>query len=180
MAEEPNTSLERLDEENVTMGPTRKDTMMVQKVTPQSARLEPPLIEEEDVIREPKGILIVQNKNGSSGALRGDDPRPFNAYVKDDSVLSTSHATSASIVGNHPYYSTYNQSSHNLTHNSPILSRVANSAETYFLVSNSRAQALARPKALTNPFAPASIRIPMVPGRRRWAHTFPVGTRNRI
>jgi hypothetical protein len=32
-----------------------------------------------------------------------------------------------------------------------------------------------RPKALTNPFAPASIRIPMVPGRRRWAHTFPIG-----
>lgn len=152
---------------------------IVQKHTPRSARLEPPLIEEEEVMREPKGMLIVQNKNGGA-AGRGDDPRPFNGYVKDDSVLSTSHATAASIAGNHPYYSTYNQSSHNLTHNSPNLSRLANSAETYFLASNAHAQTPARPKALTNPFAPASIRIPMVPGRRRWAHTFPIGMRNRM
>ena len=164
---------------NITLGPSRRCPRIVQKHTPHSDRLEPPLIEEEEVMREPKGMLIVHRNNGGS-AGRGDDPRPFNANVKDDSVLSTSHATAASIAGNYPYYSTYNQSSHNLIHNSPNLARLANSAETYFLASSTRVQTPARPKALTNPFAPASIRIPMVPGRRRWAHTFPMGMRNRI
>ncbi|CAF1551520.1 unnamed protein product, partial [Adineta ricciae] len=68
-----------------------------------------------------------------------------------------------------------NQTSQVLFSNPHSFSRAAQSADTYFLVSNLFARLQARPKALTNPFAPASIRIPMVPGRRRWAHTFPMG-----
>jgi hypothetical protein len=131
----------------------------------------PPSIEEEDLVQDRNGILIVNNNS-----LINDDPRPFNANIKDDIVLSTSHAgASSSILGNIQFYNTFNQSSQVLFCNPQSLSRAAQSADTYFLSSHIFARIQARPKALTNPFAPASIRIPMVPGRRRWAHTFPMG-----
>jgi hypothetical protein len=131
-------------------------------------------IEEEDSIPEPSGMLIVNNKN-SALSNTNNDLRHFNTNVKDDIVLSTSHATSAGLVGTLPYHHTY-QSSQVLFYTSQSFSRTAaQSADTYFLSSSVFARIQARPKALTNPFAPASIRIPMVPGRRRWAHTFPIG-----
>jgi hypothetical protein len=137
--------------------------------------LEPPSIEEEeDVSQEPKGMLIVNNRVPLLAGIN-DDPRHFNTNVKDDMFLSTSHAISASIIGNLQYSNTYNQSSQVSFGNPISLSRGAQSAETFFYTSNIFARILTRPKALTNPFAPASIRIPMVPGRRRWAHTFPMG-----
>jgi hypothetical protein len=120
-------------------------------------------------------MLIVNNKPSSVPGMN-DDPRHFNANIKDDICLSTSHATSASTLGgNFLFNHTYNQSQV-LFYNQYNLSRVAQSADTY-LPSHSytRKAAQQRPKALTNPFAPATIRIPMVPGRRRWAHTFPIG-----
>lgn len=122
-------------------------------------------------------MLIVGNKKSLSTGLN-DDPRQFNANVKDDIVLSTSHATSAGIIGNLQYHNTFNQSSQVLFYNPQSLFRAAQSADTYFLTTILFARMHARPKALTNPFAPASIRIPMVPGRRRWAHTFPIGKIN--
>ncbi len=131
--------------------------------------------EEEDCLEDQNGMLIVNN---NSHALFGmnDDPRHFNANIKDDIFLSTSHAgVSSSIIGNIQFHNTFNQSSQVLFSNPHSLSRAAQSADTYFLSSSIFAQIQARPKALTNPFAPASIRIPMVPGRRRWAHTFPIG-----
>ncbi len=131
-------------------------------------------IEEEDTVNEPKGILIV-NKKTSLVPNTNNDSRHFNTNIKDDSFLSTSHATSAGLAGNLPYHNTY-QSSQVLCSSSQSFSRAAaQSADTYFLLSHAFAQQQARPKALTNPFAPASIRIPMVPGRRRWAHAFPIG-----
>jgi hypothetical protein len=134
----------------------------------------PPAIEEEDILQEPKGMLILQNKNLHLGGYH-DDARYFNAHVKDDIVLSTSHATSASIAGNHLYCDIFNQSSQIVSFKAQNCYRIAKSAETYFLAAHPFAHIHTRPKALTNPFAPASIRIPMVPGRRRWAHTFPIG-----
>jgi len=120
-------------------------------------------------------MLIVNNKTSLLTNIN-NDPRHFNLNVKDDIFLSTSHATSAGLPGHLPYHNTY-QSSQILFYNSQSFTRAAQSADTYFLSSHAyaRLQAQARPKALTNPFAPASIRIPMVPGRRRWAHTFPIG-----
>ena len=102
------------------------------------------------------------------------DFRSLNPFVKDDIVLSTSHAASAGFAGNMPSHSIY-QSSQVLFYPGQSLSRIAQSAETYFLSSNPFFNPSSRPKPLTNPFAPASIRIPMAPGRRRWAHTFPIG-----
>jgi hypothetical protein len=125
-------------------------------------------------------MLIVNNKTPLIPGIN-EDPRQFNANVKDDIVLSTSHSTSANanLAANLQYCNTYNHSSQVLFC-PQSLTRVAQSAETYFLSSHAfaRFQAQQRPKALTNPFAPASIRIPMVPGRRRWAHTFPIGKIN--
>ncbi|CAF3826595.1 unnamed protein product [Adineta steineri] len=142
----------------------------------------PSIEEEEDCIQDQNGLVIVNNNNNKTNNTHPifglhDDFRHFNANIKDDIVLSTSHAgTSSSIMGNIPFHHTFNQSSQVLFYNPHSLSRgAAQSAETYFLVSNLFARLQARPKALTNPFAPASIRIPMVPGRRRWAHTFPMG-----
>ncbi|CAF3237234.1 unnamed protein product [Rotaria sp. Silwood2] len=129
--------------------------------------------EEDDTLHEPSGMLIVNNKAALSTGIN-DDPRQFNANVKDDISLSTSH-TSASIAGNLQYHNTYNQSAQVLFYHPQSLLRAARSADTYFLTTILLARMQARPKALTNPFAPASIRIPMVPGRRRWAHTFPIG-----
>ncbi|CAF1152502.1 unnamed protein product [Rotaria sordida] len=130
--------------------------------------------EEDDILHEPNGMLIVNSKAATSIGIN-DDPRQFNAYVKDDISLSTSHTTSTSIAGNLQYHNTYNQSSQVLFYNPQSFLRAARSADTYFLAPIILARMQARPKALTNPFAPASIRIPMVPGRRRWAHTFPMG-----
>ncbi|CAF1052106.1 unnamed protein product [Adineta ricciae] len=135
---------------------------------------QPVVMEEGDPIQEPTGMLIVNNKAPVSSGTN-DDPRLFNANVKDDIVLSTSHATSANISAYIQAYNTYNQSAQVLFYNQHSFSRAAQSADTYFLTSHIFARMQARPKALTNPFAPASIRIPMVPGRRRWAHTFPIG-----
>ncbi|CAM4745809.1 unnamed protein product [Rotaria magnacalcarata] len=128
--------------------------------------------EEEDTLNEPNGMLIVSSK--ASLTAMNDDQRQFNANVKDDISLSTSHAASASIAGNNQYHNTYHQSSQVLFYPQSVV-RTAQSAETYFLSTLQFARLSPRPKALTNPFAPASIRIPMVPGRRRWAHTFPMG-----
>jgi hypothetical protein len=122
-------------------------------------------------------MLIVNNKS-SALAIINDDPRHFNANVKDDICLSTSHATSANnLGGNSQYHNTYNQSAQVLFYSQHSFSRGAQSADTY-LASNLFTRISARPKALTNPFAPATIRLPMVPGRRRWAHTFPIGKLN--
>ncbi|CAF3363299.1 unnamed protein product [Rotaria socialis] len=129
--------------------------------------------EEEDTLHEPNGMLIVSSKASITGM--NDDPRQFNANVKDDIALSTSHGISASIAGTIPYHNTYQQSSQVLFYHPQSVVRTAQSAETYFLSTLSFVRLNTRPKALTNPFAPASIRIPMVPGRRRWAHTFPIG-----
>lgn len=131
-------------------------------------------IEEEDTLQEPAGMLIVNRKTPIPSNTH-NELRSFNAHVKDDIVLSTSHATSAGVLTNFSYYNTY-QASQLLCYSSQSYSRAAaQSADTYFLSSNGIARIQSRPKALTNPFAPASIRIPMVPGRRRWAHTFPIG-----
>ena len=134
--------------------------------------LDPRAIEEEETLLEPDGMLIVSNRmNGING-----DQRHFNEKVKDDIALSTSHTTSGSITGNLQYQNTYNQTSHDLLCNQQnSYSRIAKSADTYFLSTNFLNLTHTRPKALLNPFAPATIRIPMVPGRRRWAHTFPIG-----
>ncbi|CAF1097333.1 unnamed protein product [Rotaria sp. Silwood1] len=130
--------------------------------------------EEDDTLHEPNGMLIVNNKTSSSMGIN-DDPRQFNVNVKDDIYLSTSHTASASLAGNLQYHNTYNQSAQVLFYNPQSFLRAARSADTYFLTTILLARMHSRPKALTNPFAPASIRIPMVPGRRRWAHTFPIG-----
>jgi len=121
-------------------------------------------------------MLIVNNKT-SLLPNTINDSRTFNANVKDDLVLSTSHATSVGLAGNFPNH-TY-QSSQVLFYTSHSFTRGAQSADTYFLSSSVLASMQARPKALINPFAPASLRIPMVPGRRRWAHTFPIGRRKK-
>jgi len=116
------------------------------------------------------------NKNLASTYGVSDDSRRFNINIKDDLILSTSHAgATAYYLGNLQTYHTLHQSGQILFHNSQNFSRTGQSADTFFLTSNLFAQMQARPKALTNPFAPASIRIPMAPGRRRWAHTFPIG-----
>jgi hypothetical protein len=120
-------------------------------------------------------MLIVNNKT-SLLPNTINDSRNFNANVKDDLALSTSHATSVGLAGNFLNHNTF-QSSQVLFYNSHSFSHGAQSADTYFLSSSVLASMQARPKALINPFAPASIRIPMVPGRRRWAHTFPIGRR---
>jgi hypothetical protein len=120
--------------------------------------------------------MLIVNKNTHLMHGMNDDPRPFNANIKDDIYLSTSHAGApSSVIGNLQFHNTFNQSAQVLFYNPHSLSRAAQSADTYFLSSSIFARIQARPKALTNPFAPASIRIPMVPGRRRWAHTFPMG-----
>jgi hypothetical protein len=125
--------------------------------------------------------MIIVNKNTHLMYGMNDDPRHFNANIKDDIFLSTSHVgASSSIINNIQFHNTFNQSSQVLFYNPHSLSRAAQSADTYFLSSSIFARIQARPKALTNPFAPASIRIPMVPGRRRWAHTFPIGKKFNI
>ncbi|CAF3911665.1 unnamed protein product [Adineta steineri] len=139
---------------NITMGPTH-----------------PVLVEEEEPSREPTGMLIINNKIAGIN----EDLRIFNTNIKDDIVLSTSHATSANISGYLSYNNAYNQSPQVLFYPQSFSRAAAQSADTYFLTSHLYARMQPRPKALTNPFAPASIRIPMVPGRRRWAHTFPIG-----
>jgi hypothetical protein len=125
-------------------------------------------------------MLIINSKIPLIPGIN-EDPRQFNSNVKDDIFLSTSHSTSANanLAANLQYYNTYNQSAQ-ILFCPQSLTRAAQSAETYFLSSHAyaRRQAQARPKALTNPFAPASIRIRMVPGRRRWAHAFPIGKIN--
>lgn len=112
-----------------------------------------------------------------------ESPRQYNANIKDDIALSTSHAGAASsfINNNNPYHTTHNPAFQASVHiNAQNLSRAAHSADTYLSSSIIFARMQARPKALINPFAPASIRIPMVPGRRRWAHTFPIGKMTHI
>lgn len=138
--------------------------------------LDPPSIEEEqECLDEPKGMLIA-SKNSHLMYGANDDPRHFNANIKDDICLSTSHiGVSSSVIGNNQLQNTFTHTAQLLFSNPHSFSRFAQSAETYFLTSSMLARIQARPKALTNPFAPASIRIPMVPGRRRWAHTFPMG-----
>ncbi|UJR27809.1 hypothetical protein I4U23_009078 [Adineta vaga] len=145
---------------NITMGPSQ-----------------PPLAEEEDTLQEPNGMLIVNNKPSTLFGIN-DDPPQFNINVKDDIVLSTSHITSTNLSADLQAFNTYNQSAQVLFYNPQSFTRAAQSADTYFLTSQIFARLQARPKALTNPFAPATIRIPMVPGRRRWAHTFPIGPEN--
>ena len=140
---------------------------------------ETPLVEEEDVVEERTGMMIV-NRNTSTQSGFNDDPRHYNANIKDDIALSTSHATSANISGLLHSYNTFNQSSQVSVYNPQNFARAAQSADTFFLTSLIFAQQQARPKALTNPFAPASIRIRMDPGRRRWAHTFPIGKARRL
>ena len=120
--------------------------------------------------------MLITNKNSPSIYGINDDPRHFNANIKDDICLSTSHiGVSSSVIGNTQFQNTLTHTAQVLFSNPQSLSRIAQSADTYFLTPNILARIQARPKALTNPFAPASIRIPMVPGRRRWAHTFPMG-----
>jgi hypothetical protein len=120
--------------------------------------------------------MLIVDKNTRLAYGANDDPRPFNINVKDDIYLSTSHAgPSTSVMANLQFHHTFNQSAQVLFFNPHSFSRAAQSADTYFSSSSIFARLQARPKALTNPFAPASIRIPMVPGRRRWAHTFPMG-----
>lgn len=103
------------------------------------------------------------------------DPPLYNPYVKDDSTISTSHKLSNSITSNYYMNHAYYQLNHILSINPTRTSRLAQSAQTYFLSQNPFTRLQTRPKALQNPFAPASISIPMVPSRRRWAHTFPIG-----
>ncbi|CAF3777058.1 unnamed protein product [Rotaria magnacalcarata] len=135
-------------------------------------------IEEEDSCDEKSGLSILKNDNHIMPDLY-DTPRPYNANIKDDLSLSTSHTgASSSSINNFQYQTTLNSSFQLLFCNSQSFNRMARSAETYFLQSNIFARIQARPKALINPFAPASIRIPMAPGRRRWAHTFPIGPNN--
>ncbi|CAF1097604.1 unnamed protein product [Rotaria sordida] len=132
-------------------------------------------IEEEDSLHEQNGMLIVRNNTQLMSEFQ-DNPRLFNANIKDDISLSTSHGgLSSSVINSVQFYNTFNPSHQILFSNPQSFSRVAKSADTYFLSSSIFARIQARPKALINPFAPASIRIPMVPGRRRWAHTFPMG-----
>jgi len=130
--------------------------------------------EEESVPQEPKGLCILPSRNSIYSTVY-DDPRLFNANVKDDIVLSTSQATSASVIASQAYANTCNTTAQILFSHSQTSHRLAKSAETHFLQSNQSNKSPTRPRALNNPFAPASIRIPMVPGRRRWAHTFPIG-----
>ncbi|CAF3303438.1 unnamed protein product [Rotaria sp. Silwood2] len=131
--------------------------------------------EEEDSLHEQNGLLIIK-KNTQLISEVQDYPRPYNAHIKDDIFLSTSHGiASSSVTNNYQFHNTYNPSFQILFSNPQSLLRVAKSADTYFLSSSIFARIQARPKALINPFAPASIRIPMAPGRRRWAHTFPMG-----
>ena len=126
------------------------------------------MVEEDDTICETNEVpSLTQTSN--------DEVSQFSNHVKDDSFLSTSHATPASSLGTNPFSTTLNQTNQVLFYNPQSVSRVAQSANTYFLSSSIFARMKARPKALTNPFAPASIRIPMVASRRRWAHTFPIG-----
>lgn len=135
-------------------------------------------IDEEDVgLQENRGLCILPPKNQFFSSH--DDPRLFNAHVKDDIVLSTSQATSASLIGSQAYLDMYHPSQQIPFALRPTSSRLAKSAEMHYLHANPSNKAPARPKSLMNPFAPASIRIPMAPGRRRWAHTFPMGP-NRI
>ena len=120
-------------------------------------------------------MLIIPKAN-RSGYGKNDDLRFFNGNMKDDIILSTSHAgLSSSIRGGLQLHNLFNQSSQVQFSNPQTLIRVAQSAETFFLTSSIFSRIQARPKPLTNPFAPATIRLPMVPGRRRWAHTFPMG-----
>ncbi|CAF4072663.1 unnamed protein product, partial [Adineta steineri] len=133
--------------------------------------------EEDDGLQEQNGMVIVNNNTHIISEFH-DDIHNFNTNIKDDIGLSTSHAgTSSSIMDNTLFHHTSNQSSQVLYYNpSNSSSRgLSQSADSYFLASNSFTRLQTRPKALTNPFAPASIRIPMGPGRRRWAHTFPIG-----
>ncbi|CAF3848474.1 unnamed protein product, partial [Rotaria sp. Silwood1] len=131
--------------------------------------------EEEDSLSEQNGVLIVKNNTQLAHEFQ-DSPRSFNVNIKDDMSLSTSHGiTSSSVTNNPQFHNIFNPSFQILFSNPQSLSRIAKSADTYFLSSSIFARIQARPKALINPFAPASIRIPMAPGRRRWAHTFPMG-----
>jgi hypothetical protein len=139
------------------------------------ACLEPDFCEDDNPIAERNGMMISNNRNPFGNGVRYEFPQ-FNNDVKDDLVLSTSHAISSSMVGNVVYQNTFNEHGQISFNNAHSLSRLARSAHTYFLSTNGSTRNLpARPKALMNPFAPASIRIPMAPGRRRWAHTFPIG-----
>lgn len=120
--------------------------------------------------------MLITSKNTQLLFGTNDDPRHFNANIKDDIYLSTSHiGVSSSVIGHTHFQNTFTHTAQLLFSNSHSYSRIAQSADTYFLTSNILSRIQSRPKALTNPFAPASIRIPMVPGRRRWAHTFPIG-----
>ena len=120
-------------------------------------------------------MTITNGRNPFGNGFRHELPQ-FNNDVKDDLILSTSHAISSSMVGNVVYQNTFNEYGQISFTNAQSLSRLARSAHTYFLSTNATTRILpVRPKALMNPFAPASIRIPMAPGRRRWAHTFPMG-----
>lgn len=119
-------------------------------------------------------MLIVRNNNHSIPGF-DDNPRLYNAHIRDDILLSTSHAgLASSVLCYAQFQNTFNPSSQLFFGNPKSFSRFAQSVDTY-LLSNIFVRMQSRPKALINPFAPASIRIPMVPGRRRWAHAFPMG-----
>lgn len=112
-----------------------------------------------------------------NGKMERDIPH-LQVKIKDDNFLSTSHRHLSSLAGSNTISNTLNQMSQVLFYDQQSINRVAQSAHTYFLDSYTSSLGNARPKALTNPFAPASIQIPMAPGRRRWAHTFPMGPDN--
>lgn len=119
--------------------------------------------EEEPVTQERNGMNIIHTSSPH-------DPISFHQFVRDDSNFSTSHAISASNT-HHPY----NHLNLLLASHPHHATRLAQSAHTYFLARDNSSRNSARQKPLNNPFAPASISVPMAPSRRRWAHTFPIG-----
>jgi hypothetical protein len=84
--------------------------------------------------------------------------------VKDDAVLCTSHG--------HPINAhSSKQWSHMICDHVSHAAYLSKSAYDHSLSSRVAVQT----NPLINPFSPASIRVAIVPGRRRWAHTFPIG-----
>ena len=90
-------------------------------------------------------------------------------------ALSTSNMQSTSLAGHLQFHSPFTHSPQIACSTPQRALHMAQSSESFFLSSKHYARLRPRPKPLTNPFAPASIRTPMVPSRRRWAHTFPIG-----
>ena len=125
----------------------------------------------EDLSPEADEISIVNSRVQS---ININTPH-FNSSVKDDMALSTSNMQSTSLAGHRQFHSPFPQTPQIVCSTPQRALRMAQSSESFFLSSKNYARLRPRPKPLTNPFAPASIRTPMVPSRRRWAHTFPIG-----